>query len=904
MKIKTVLAMAIFSMLIGCSPSTPQERLKNAEAFIESGNDKRAIVELKSLVQDSPSDIAARKTLGFLLFKVGDLGGAVSQLTRVVELGDSSSEVMLTLQMSLYHQKQYESVLLVVNSLERKLTPFETLVDFLAAKQLDAGVEKNLIQARRHSSATSLQLLNSYSSYFEGQYERALEMLPSLSDTPKTFHYEYKLFKSAIFRFLGKYEHAFNLVNEVADAWPKVPSVAMNAIEIGLVSGNEEASELRLNEWLKSSPQAVWVNYFKGIMEAENGNFTTAINHFETAINGGLDSGDVWLLHGIVASQLKLWETAYSSFETAYLRNKSSTALALLAETQLQLGENEKALKSIKKVISNNNVLASPYVKRAATYLDFKGLGSDAVEIYDEYLSSYEDAEKNLEEVIQLEVLKSKNGLPLAAKNLNLMMSERGGSSISQYLNIKNLLDKGDITQAREMGQNLTKEYGASAADIAALVEMYARDFASARQYAQSKLGEDADSKLAKRVLFLSLYELGEFQEAFETAYALAKDEPSNRQISIDTVALLFLNESPELVEQFEQELSQLKRKNELITEFGVALADQGKRLDAIKFLKGNQSKLPVSGFQLLIDLLLGEGDFENALRVSDEWRSVGDTPKAAALAKLAVLASNEKYKEAVDFGQGVLSDFNNDPRINVYLYKLYKDQGDYSKALIEIERIAEKSVPTSLVKLFESEIAIEMKQYDKAIKYLISSHNLTPTYLTAVTLGKLLTLKNRASEATEIMANSYQQLELKDEKRLHSFAEYFLSVGNVKKAIDIYLDMEELGITSIVLYANLGEAFYRIGDLQNALKSTEKAAKTNVARYSVQLAKFLYESGRKSAAIKTLRDGVLQNLSDESELKVLYSGAIELGLDSHADLIKESFGRERAFVNKKWQRL
>lgn len=896
--------MTLFSLLMGCSPSTPQERLKKAEASIASGDDKIAIVELKSLIQDSPSDIVARKTLGLLLFEVGDLGGAVSQLTRVVDLGDSSPEVMLALQMSLYHQKQYESVLLVVNSLDRKLTPFEILVDFLAARQLDAGVEKNLTQARRYGNATSLQLLDSYSSYFEGNYERALEMLPPLSETPKVFHNEHKLFKSTIFRFLGKYEHAFNLVNEVADTWPRVPSVAMSAIEIGLVSGNQEASESRLDEWLKISPQAVWVNYFKGIIKAENGNFAVAINYFESAINGGLDSGDVWLLHGIVASQLKLWETAYFSFETAYLRGKSNTALALLAETQLQLGENEKALESIKKVIANDNVLASPYVKRAATFLDFKGLGSEAVEIYDEYLSSYDDAEKNLGEVIQLEVLKSKNGLPLAAKNLNLMMSERGDSSISQYLNIKNLLDKGEITQARKMGQNLIKEYGASAADIVALVEMYAGDYASARQYAQTKLGEDADSKLAQRVLFLSLYELGELKEAFETAFDLAKNDPSNRQIAIDTVALLFLNESSELVEQFEQELSKSKQKNELRTEFGATLANQGMRLDAIKFLQGNQSKLLVSGFQLLINLLMGEGDFEHALKVSDEWGRVGDSPKAAALAKLGVLASNEKYKEAVDFGQSVLSDFDNDPRINVFLYKIFKDQGDYPRALIEIERIAEKSVPISLVKLFESEIAIAMNQYDKAIKYLISSHDSTPTYLTAVTLGKLLTLKNRAAEATEIMTNSYQQLELKDEKRLHSFAEYFLSVGDVKKAIEVYLDMEELGIKSPVLYANLGEAYYRIGDSQNALLNTEKAAKTNFAKYIVQFSRILYENGQELAAIRALKNGALHNLFDESELKVLYSGAIELGFESHAELIKESFEGERASFNEKWERL
>lgn len=900
-----LVALALCSMVYGCAKPTPEERFEKIEEMIEAADNATAIIELKSLIQEAPSDLAARKTLGILLFNAGDLGGAESQLSRVLEGGNAQTDVVLTLMMAQYHQKKFENILLLSETLDRELTAYESLVDYLASSNLLSNSDaKAFRKAQMTGNDVTLMLLESYKHFFKGDYKVALEILPSTQEVPSVFTNEFSLYKSSLLRFTGEYESALEYADEIEAKWPFVPSVAMHTIELELITGNKQNAESKIDKWLKLEPNAVWANYFKGIIEAENKNFTAALNHLESSINGGLDSGGVWLLNGLVASQLDLWETAYTSFETAYARDKNNIALSLLAETQLQLGENDKAIETIKEVISNDRALASPYVKRAVSFLDYKGEGNNAVDLYEEYLTNIPQAEKNLDEVIQLEILKSKNGLPLASKNLELLLSKRQDSSVAQYLNIKKLLDQGNVDEARKVGKTLEKNEGESVTDILALIEMYAGDYEAAKGYALRKIAFSEDAKLAKRMLFLSLFELGQKEDAFKTVLSLAVSEPNNNQLAVDTIALLRLNDSPELESLFRNEVSLLKERTELVTHYAKSLAQREQIGSAIGFLKDNRSKLTESGYQLFVSLLVTIDDGKQAQEVAESWVQEGLSPKAAIMAKLSVLISQQKFEDASDFANDSKKFFENDPRIDVLLYEMYKEEKDFVKAENVVERMGSKNVPESLIELFRSEIAISQKQYDKAIGHLENSQNLEPTYLTSINLAKLFVLKEQVEKAKEVMKSSYQQIEFINAKQMHSYAEFFIAMGDSKQAMSIYNDMLKKEFGSPILFANLGEVHRKMGNMQEALIYSKKAGESGKSAFVLLHVGYLLESEQKENAIEVLREGVVKNLNNQPELESLSNGAIRLGLERYAELISKSGGATEDALNKQWGQL
>lgn len=900
-----LVALALCSIVYGCAKPTPEERFDKIEEMIEAADNAAAIIELKSLIQETPSDLAARKTLGILLFNAGDLGGAESQLSRVLEGGNGETDVVLTLKIAQYHQKKYESVLLLSETLGRELSAYESLVDYLASSNvLNTSDAKAFRKAKANGNGVTSKLLDSYRHFFKGDYKVALEMLPTSKEVPSVFTNEFSLYTSSLLRLTGKYDSALEYANEIEAKWPFVPSVAMHTIELALITGNKQNAESKIDKWLRLTPNAVWVNYFKGIIEAENQNFTEALNHLEVSINGGLDSGGVWLLNGLVASQLDLWETAYTSFETAYARDKNNIALSLLAETQLQLGENEKAIETIKEVISNDRALASPYVKRVVSFLDYKGRGNSAVELYEEYLSNVPEAEKNLDEVIQLEILKSKNGLPLASKNLELLLSKRQDSSVAQYLNIKKLLDRGNINEAREVGKTLAKKEGESVTDILALIEMYAGNYESAKDYALRKIAFSEGSKLAKRILFLALFELDQKEDAFKTVLSLAVSEPKNNQLAVDTIALLRLNDSPELENLFKNEISLLKERTELVTHYANLLAEKEKIESAIDYLESNRDKLTESGYQLFVSFLLTNENGKQAQEVAESWVQEGLSPKAAIMAKLSVLISQEKFKDASDFANDTMRFFEDDPRIDVLLFEMFKEAEDFVKAENVVERMSNKKVPASLIELFKSEIAISQKRYDKAIEHLENSQNLEPTYMTSINLAKLLVLRKQIDKAKEVMKSSYQQIEFTNARQMHSYAEFFVAMKDYKQAISVYNDMLKKEFGSPILFANLGEIHHKMGNMQEALIFGKKAGESGKSEFVLLHVGYLLESDLRAKAVEFLREGTAKNLNNQSELELLSNGAINLGLERYAELISKSSGVAEEAFNKQWAQL
>jgi tetratricopeptide (TPR) repeat protein len=110
--------MACLLAVSSCEEPSPQQRVENAQAFLERGNAQLAIAELKRVLQEQPDDADARVMLGKIYLTGGELPYAEKELERAKALGIDSAELMVTLGELWLKQGRREHLLTELNAPE------------------------------------------------------------------------------------------------------------------------------------------------------------------------------------------------------------------------------------------------------------------------------------------------------------------------------------------------------------------------------------------------------------------------------------------------------------------------------------------------------------------------------------------------------------------------------------------------------------------------------------------------------------------------------------------------------------------------------------------------------------------------------------------------------------------
>ena len=80
--------------LVACSGKTAEEYIQQAQVFVEQGDNRAAIVELKNAVQQSPRLASARFELGKIYIAENDFDSAEKELSKALDLGYPSNKVI------------------------------------------------------------------------------------------------------------------------------------------------------------------------------------------------------------------------------------------------------------------------------------------------------------------------------------------------------------------------------------------------------------------------------------------------------------------------------------------------------------------------------------------------------------------------------------------------------------------------------------------------------------------------------------------------------------------------------------------------------------------------------------------------------------------------------------------
>ena len=90
---------------------TSASLVADARQFIQKGDSKAAVIQLKNALVKNPSDTDARLTLGLLYLDTGDAVSADKELRKALELGVPKDKVVPALASALMQQQQYQKVL-------------------------------------------------------------------------------------------------------------------------------------------------------------------------------------------------------------------------------------------------------------------------------------------------------------------------------------------------------------------------------------------------------------------------------------------------------------------------------------------------------------------------------------------------------------------------------------------------------------------------------------------------------------------------------------------------------------------------------------------------------------------------------------------------------------------------
>lgn len=192
-----VFYLSLSLLVAGCgSPIDDQQHVENARQFLNSGDQKSALIELKSALQQNPDNSEARSYLGQLYLQAGNFGAAEKELKKAKQLGADDNDVLPSLSQAQLQLREIDEVLAIDTS----------QLDPLALGQVLAA--KGIAHLTRGESSEAAELT-----------EKALSMAANSPYVRVARASAYLRGEDAVEKARAELEKAFEIDNNYPAAW-------------------------------------------------------------------------------------------------------------------------------------------------------------------------------------------------------------------------------------------------------------------------------------------------------------------------------------------------------------------------------------------------------------------------------------------------------------------------------------------------------------------------------------------------------------------------------------------------------------------------------------------------------------------------------------------------------------
>ena len=365
-------AIALLAALVSAESLRAQQTpLEKAEALLSKGATAEAVVVLRQIVTDDPSNVGAHSLLGTALALIGERGESINEMAAAVRLRPDSARV----------HNQYGMVLSRFVEVKAARQEFEKALE-LDPALAGAHINLSLILAQAGELSAAGDHLDS-----------AIKLQVDAPAAAQTHYLRAKIWgaQNQIDKSIDELEKSIQLRPEYAEAWSDLGGMRRLALDSdGAVQALEKAVAL--------NPHDSTAQYRLGQLYLQDGETLKALDHLKVALLGDpSDPASLYSLDRALRKAGRLEEAKPIEKQLAELRAKSDHA-STVALAASRLNDEGIALEK------SGDLRAALAKYRAALDLDPTGTGFQL-----NYglalcrLGRWEDATAELREVLRLD---------------------------------------------------------------------------------------------------------------------------------------------------------------------------------------------------------------------------------------------------------------------------------------------------------------------------------------------------------------------------------------------------------------------------------------------------------------------------------------------------------------------
>lgn len=354
---KGVWLLAVAIAVSGCGQKSPEVQMQAAKQAQQKGDHKTAIVELKTLLQQQPSNGEARLFLAQSLYSTGELAGAEKELKKASELG-APAEMLTPL---------YGKVLLALGENQRlinEIKPGPTLSPtslavvqinrFYAYQALQKPGEamQALAEAEKNGpDQPEIFLAKARLAMRDGDNDKAMQWIEeTLKRDPKLLDALYT--QAELFGNAGKSDAAIKIYQQIVanDAKQIGAYLAMSSHQIE--AKNLEAAEQNIQSAEKINANLPMVKYARGNLEMRRGKFDRASSAFQDVLRVAPDHLPTALAYATASYGLGNYNQSFKNAgKVLGAFPDNLVAARIFAGSQLKLGDVKGVLKTLQPLL-------------------------------------------------------------------------------------------------------------------------------------------------------------------------------------------------------------------------------------------------------------------------------------------------------------------------------------------------------------------------------------------------------------------------------------------------------------------------------------------------------------------------------------------------------------------------
>jgi len=898
---RTTLAVVLTSALLsGCSEKSMESHLADARNYASSQQIDAAIVEYKNAIQKAPDAAAPRFELGKLYLQANNYPAAEKELNKAMELGHPMSQVIPLLSLA-YQQSGAENALAEVDYRAEGMTAVESAeVGFYklqALMQLGKTEDaKALFEdlSTLDTSSVYKGLIDSYAFVLANDMEGALTATEALRvQAPNNKDVLQQLAK--LYLQKGEASEAADVYADYVRHFPDdITSKFAYAALLIEIRALDKAEPV-VDELLTLNESHPLLNTFKGIIESAKENYAKALEYLEIAVQNGRSDQVVRLVAGFSAYQIQDFEAAQRHLTmVASSLPDNHPGLRMLADSMLQLGENDEALEVLSRVQGEQGIDAALFSKAS-----YQLLREGNVVGAQKMVEKSEAVSTTAEDLSRLGVLQLSLNDVDGLVNLEQAVQQAPESLTTQATLLRAYI----ATNQLEKAKSAAKEWNEQAPDVAAPLIYLGSIATNEGNYEEAAKFLDEASKLndsENEVTYARaklLVAEGKKDEAVSFIRAFINKKPADIQALALWFALASEQGNAEQVIKHTQAEFNNNKDNlnlRLLLSRMYSLNNKlDKTVSLLSQVEGDEAS-PQAFWNLKGQALIATNNVEEATVFFDRWLSFYPQDKNAVLGKLLIVDSQKQFEQGLALTNKVLA---KRPDAQLTLLKAYFHArlGQAKPAWEIINSTADDVKKLPFVRGILARLHLIDKQPEQAIDHARAAYDATANSDNALLVIAALEMAGEKSQAFTFLeehvgshSNDVQSAMLLAERQIDA---------NRKAAINTYEQILKQTPDNFVVLNNLAYLAFEDKNYNRAQELAQRAVdiKSDNPEAVDTLAQILIAQGKKEQALALYEKVSAQPIASDE----VYLNHVELLLSMEKTALAKRKLESRSFTRE-----